>query len=104
MIPGLRRQTGSSSSAAHASSIRETLGYEGLVIASIGRLARNKGFDLLVDAFSVVAERIPEARLRIACGAETSDHGDHDILDEIVEKIRGYGLEGPRRADRFTRG
>jgi mannosylfructose-phosphate synthase len=40
-----------------------------------------------------VAERIPEAKLRIACGAETSDHGDHDILDEIVEKIRGYGLE-----------
>ena len=80
-------------SGATRQSIREALGYEGLVIASIGRLARNKGFDLLVDAFSVVAERIPEAKLRIACGAETSDHGDHDILDEIVEKIRGYGLE-----------
>jgi mannosylfructose-phosphate synthase len=75
-------------------SIRQGYGYEGPVIASIGRLARNKGFDLLVDAFSVVAERMPQARLRIACGAESSDYGDDEILDEIVAKIRGYGLEG----------
>jgi len=73
-------------------SIREQLGYEGLVIASIGRLARNKGFDLLVDAFSVVAERVPEARLRIACGVESSDYGDNEILSEIEEKIHEYGL------------
>ncbi|MCB0921444.1 MAG: glycosyltransferase [Actinobacteria bacterium] len=74
-------------------SIRESLGYEGLVVASIGRLARNKGFDLLVDAFSVVAERVPEARLRIACGAESSDYGDDEIFTEITDKIRDYGLE-----------
>lgn len=74
-------------------SIRSDLGYEGKVIASIGRLARNKGFDLLVDAFSVVAEREPEARLRIACGVESSDHGDNEILNEIVAKIREYGIE-----------
>ncbi|MEZ5186833.1 MAG: glycosyltransferase [Candidatus Nanopelagicales bacterium] len=74
-------------------SIRSDLDYEGKVIASIGRLARNKGFDLLVDAFSVVAEREPDARLRIACGVESSDHGDNEILDEIVAKIRDYGLE-----------
>lgn len=80
-------------SEATRASIRQQLGYEGKVIASIGRLARNKGFDLLVDAFTVVAEREPEARLRIACGAESSDHGDNEILDEIVAKIKEYGLE-----------
>jgi len=73
-------------------SIREQLGYDSPVIASIGRLARNKGFDLLVDAFSVVAERMPDVRLRIACGAESSDFGDNEILTEIQEKIAGYGL------------
>lgn len=78
-------------------SIRQDLGYEGPVVASIGRLARNKGFDLLVDAFSVVSERMPEARLRIACGAETSDSGDNDILAEVEERIAHYGL-----ADRVT--
>lgn len=74
-------------------SIREQLGYEGRVIASIGRLARNKGFDLLVDAFSEVVKREPEARLRIACGAESSDHGDNEILTEIREKISSYGID-----------
>jgi mannosylfructose-phosphate synthase len=81
-------------SEATRASIRQQMGYDGKVIASIGRLARNKGFDLLVDAFTVVAEREPDARLRIACGAESSDHGDNEILDEIVAKIKEYGLEG----------
>ena len=76
-------------------SLREQLGYgDGKVIASIGRLARNKGFDLLVDAFSVVAARAPEARLRIACGAESSDHGDDEMLAELKRKISDYGLDG----------
>jgi mannosylfructose-phosphate synthase len=74
--------------------LRQRFGMEGKVIASLGRLARNKGFDLLVDAFSVVASREPNARLRLAVGAKSSDFGDNEILREIEEKIRGYGLQG----------
>lgn len=73
-------------------SIRERYGYEGHIIASIGRLARNKGFDLLVDAFAVVAERDPDARLRLAVGRQTSDPGDESMLSELREKIEGYNL------------
>lgn len=73
--------------------IREEYGYDGVVIASIGRLARNKGFDLLIDAFSVVAERCPNARLQLAVGAESSDPNDNAILEEMFALVRQHRLE-----------
>lgn len=72
---------------------RERLGFNNRTIVSLGRLARNKGFDLLVEAFSVVATRDPGARLRLAVGAESSDFGDNAIMVEIKEKIAAYDLD-----------
>lgn len=73
--------------------LREQFGFQGKVIASVGRLARNKGFDLLVDAFSIVAEREPDAHLRLAVGSMTSDRGDHSLMSEIQELITTHRLE-----------
>jgi len=50
--------------------IRARLGFRGKVILALGRLARNKGYDLLVDAFSLVAQREPDAMLLLAVGGE----------------------------------
>lgn len=72
--------------------LRQELGYDGLVVASIGRLARNKGFDLLVRAFAVVATRMPEAKLRLAVGAQSSDPGDSSMLQELESLILEHGL------------
>ncbi len=74
-------------------SLREQFGMQGKVIVSLGRLARNKGFDLLVDAFSIVAARDSKARLRLAVGVKSSDFGDGEMMEEIRGKIAGYGLE-----------
>ncbi len=73
--------------------IRQEYEYDGVVIASIGRLARNKGFDLLIHAFSVVVERCPNARLQLGVGAESSDPHDNAMLEEMFELVREYGLE-----------
>ena len=73
--------------------IRERFGFKGPVIGSIGRLSRNKGFDLLVDAFSVVAERFEDARLFMPLGSESDDQAEDPYLGEIVGKIRELGLE-----------
>ncbi|MGF1656411.1 MAG: glycosyltransferase [Verrucomicrobiales bacterium] len=80
-------------SEASRQALRQQHGYEGAVIASIGRLARNKGFDLLVDAFAVTHARENLARLRIACGVESSDPGDNEIFAEMQAKVKQHGIE-----------
>ncbi len=43
--------------------IRQRFGFEGKVVLALGRLATNKGYDQLIDGFSVLAEREPESPL-----------------------------------------
>ena len=56
--------------AATRETIRQRLGFEGHVVLAIGRLARNKGYDLLIDAFEVVVRRHQEATLHLAVGGK----------------------------------
>lgn len=73
--------------------LRRALGYSGQVVMAIGRLARNKGYDLLIEAFSLVANRFPEAQLRLAVGGENLSPGESLILEELKEKARHLNLE-----------
>lgn len=72
---------------------RQRLGFEGKVVLALGRLATNKGYDLLIDAFGVLAEREPEARLLLAVGGENMDDAEKAILDELKAKAAELGLE-----------
>ncbi len=71
---------------------QERLGFKPKTIACVGRLAENKGFDLLVDAFSVVASRHDDAHLRLALGVENPDQPS-PLLKDLKAKIKGYDLE-----------
>ena len=73
--------------------IRRRLGFSGQTVLAIGRLARNKGYDLLIDSFSVVAQRFPEARLRLAVGGENMGPAEEVLLGELKEQARQRGLE-----------
>lgn len=75
--------------------IRQDLGIplEKKVVSSIGRLSLNKGFDLLVDAFSVVAERADDVILRLAVGSQGEGVTEDPLRAELEQKIRDYGLE-----------
>jgi glycosyltransferase involved in cell wall biosynthesis len=77
-------------------SIRETLvGDAGRpLIASVGRLTAQKGYTYLLDGFSQVRKRWPQAALVIA--------GEGDLYEELSLQIRGLNLDkhafllGPR--------
>ncbi|RWD47394.1 glycosyltransferase [Mesorhizobium sp.] len=73
--------------------IRHRLGFEGRTILALGRLATNKGYDLLIDAFSVVAPRVPDAVLRLAVGGENMDEQEQKILNQLKEQVEQLGLQ-----------
>ncbi|OAM87794.1 glycosyltransferase [Termitidicoccus mucosus] len=75
--------------------IRQRLGFEGKVVLALGRLARNKGYDLLIDAFALVAKRVPDAVLHLAAGgAQENTEGEQAILDELAAQAAALGLSG----------
>lgn len=79
-------------SSATRNSIRQRLNYEGNVVLAIGRLARNKGYDLLVDAFSIVASRVPDAVLHLAIGGTQLNPAEQKILNELKDQVGTLGL------------
>ena len=72
--------------------IRTKLGWTGPVVLAIGRLARNKGYDLLLRGFDVVARRIPDARLVLAVGGEQMSREEVSILDSLKSLAAGLSL------------
>ncbi|HEX2860302.1 MAG TPA: glycosyltransferase [Lacunisphaera sp.] len=79
-------------SGASRAAVRSRLGFEGKVVLAIGRLARNKGYDLLIDAFSVVAPRITDAVLHLAVGGTEPNPNEQKILDELKAQVATLGL------------
>jgi len=73
-------------------SIRSRLGWHGKVILALGRLARNKGYDLLVDAFPLVARREPEAILHLAVGGAEMNENEQTILAELKARAAATGF------------
>ncbi len=73
--------------------IRNRLGFEGRVVLALGRLATNKGYDLLIRAFRETADRLPDARLYLAVGGENIGAEEREILSECEALIEELNLK-----------
>jgi mannosylfructose-phosphate synthase len=72
---------------------RRRLGFTQPTILALGRLATNKGYDLLIDAFTVVAKRDPRIVLHLAVGGEKMDAQEKRILADLKKRVKKNRLE-----------
>jgi mannosylfructose-phosphate synthase len=77
---------------ASRAAIRERLGFSKWTILALGRLAENKGYDLLVESFPLIKERVPEAQLHLAVGGEDMGANEQRIFDELKEQVDKLGV------------
>lgn len=78
--------------AATRQGIRQRLGLTGKAVLGLGRLAPNKGYDLLINAFAVLAQREPDAILHLAIGGEVLGEVEQQLLDELKQQTEALGL------------
>ncbi len=72
--------------------LKQKLGFTGPVVMALGRLARNKGYDLLIQGFQLVAQRIPDATLYLAVGGSTLTSGEETLMGELKGLVAELGL------------
>jgi mannosylfructose-phosphate synthase len=76
-------------SAATRQAVKTELDAAGPIVLALGRMARNKGYDLLIRAMKPVFERVEGARLLLAVGSTEPS----DAEREEVEQLRQVGRE-----------
>jgi mannosylfructose-phosphate synthase len=72
--------------------LREELGMQDKDVLALGRMAANKGYDLLLEAMPTVFELVPDARLVAAVGGEDSEQDEAGV--ESLRQLAGeLGIE-----------
>lgn len=71
--------------------LREKYGFKEKDIIALGRMARNKGYDLLVKAMPRLLELVPDARLLLAIGHDESEQ-DQKQINELRRLAASLGV------------
>ena len=59
---------------------------------SLGRIAKNKGYDLLLQAMPVVFQRVEGPRLLLAIGSREPSHEECEMVDELRQLAEQLGI------------
>lgn len=73
--------------------VRRRVGFKHPTILALGRLATNKGYDLLIEAFAITATRVPKSVLHLAVGGKKMDKQERKILAELKALVKKHKLE-----------
>jgi mannosylfructose-phosphate synthase len=65
--------------------LKKEKGYEGRIVLALGRMAHNKGYDLLIRAMRPVCERVEDARLLLAVGATEPSTREREQIQELKD-------------------
>jgi mannosylfructose-phosphate synthase len=72
--------------------LKQELDMEGKVVLALGRMAKNKGYDLLIAAMATVLKRVSDARLLLAVGSTEPSEDERRQVDELRETAAGLGI------------
>jgi mannosylfructose-phosphate synthase len=84
-------------STATRDALKHDLDAEGPVVMALGRMAHNKGYDLLLRAMPAVCERIEGARLLLAVGSTEPSRREQEQVEELRQLARELNI-----ADRIS--
>ena len=73
--------------------VKRDLGLEGRIVLALGRLARNKGYDLLIRAMAPVFARCPDVKLLLAVGSTSLSDDERGLLAGLKAVAREMGVE-----------
>ena len=79
-------------SRAHKQALKQELGYEGRLVLALGRMARNKGYDLLIRAMAPVCKRLKDVRLLLAAGSDNSFRSERRATEKLKKLARQLRL------------
>lgn len=79
-------------STATRATLKQELDLEGPIVLALGRMAKNKGYDLLVQAFVQVAKRVPEARLLLAVGSTEPNDWEQTAIADLWRLAKDCGV------------
>jgi len=72
--------------------LKQELDMEGKVVLALGRMANNKGYDLLVAAMATVLKRVSDARLVLAVGSTEPSEKERRQVAQLKEVAAGLGI------------
>jgi mannosylfructose-phosphate synthase len=73
--------------------LKRELDLSGPIVLALGRLARNKGYDLLIRAMRPVVERIDDAKLLLAIGSTSLNEDEMGQLEALRQIAKEAGVE-----------
>lgn len=79
-------------SVASRSALKRELDLEGPLVLALGRIADNKGYDLLVRALPIVQARVPDVRLLLAIGSTDPTPGEQLQVQALRDLADGLGI------------
>lgn len=80
-------------SLASRTALKRELDLDGPLVLALGRIADNKGYDLLVRAMPVVTARVPGARLLLAIGSTDPTPGEREQVAILRRLAADLGIE-----------
>jgi mannosylfructose-phosphate synthase len=73
--------------------LKQDLDLEGRIVLALGRIANNKGYDLLIRAMPVVFQRLPDVRLLLAVGSTEPNQAERRDVDQLKQVASGLGIQ-----------